>query len=77
MATGIFSVMLKDLMQQADEFGMERKDRTKFLKEEWLKVQNAKLEKERFERKEKRLEKRSRAKTIRIRSSRDAIAERT
>ena len=58
MAAGIFSVTLEDLKQQADEFGLEGKDRTKFLKEEWPKVQDAKLEKERFEREaeQKRLE---------------------
>ena len=50
MATGIFSVTLEDLKQQADEFGLQRKDRTKFLKEEWRKILDAKLEKERFER---------------------------
>ena len=49
-----FSVTLEDLKQQADEFGLEGKD---FLKEKWRKIQDAKLEKERFERKEKRLEK--------------------
>ena len=31
-------------------FGLQRKDRTKFLKEEWRKILDAKLEKERFER---------------------------
>ena len=58
MATGIFSVTLEDSKQQANEFGLEGKDRTKFLKEEWQKIQDAKLEKERFERKaeQKRLE---------------------
>ena len=41
--------MLADLKQQADEFGLEGKDRTKFLKAEWRKIKDAKLEKERFE----------------------------
>ena len=53
----IFFVALKDLKQQADEFGLEGKDRTKFLKREWRKKQDAKLEKERFKRKEKRPQK--------------------
>ena len=67
MATGIFSVKLKHLKQQADEFSLEGKDRTKFLKEEWWKLLDAKLEKERFEREaeERRLGKRSIAKAIR------------
>ena len=52
-----FSVTLEDLKQQANEFDLEGKDRTKFLKEERRKTQDAKLEKERFERKEKRMEK--------------------
>ena len=52
MATGIFSVTLEDLKQQVDEFGLEGKDKTKFLKEEWKKIQDAKLatQKTRFER---------------------------
>ena len=74
MVTGIFSVTLKDLKQQADEFGLERKDKKKFLKEEWRKMQDAKLEKKFFEREERRLEKISRAKTIR---SREALIEKT
>ena len=49
MVAGIFFVMLEDLKQQADEFGTEGKDRTKFLKEEWRKIQDAKLEKKGFE----------------------------
>ena len=53
---GNFSVTLEDLKQQADEFGLEEKDKTKFPKEKWRKMQNAKLEKERFKRKERRLE---------------------
>ena len=57
MATGIFSVTLEDLKQQADQFGLEGKERTKFLKEEWRKIQDVKLEKKRFERDKKRLEK--------------------
>ena len=56
MATGIFFVALEDLKQQADEFGLKGKDRIKFLKEEWQKIQDAKLEKERFEREERRFE---------------------
>ena len=56
MAPGIFSVTLEDFKQQADEFGVEAKGRTKFLKEEWRKLQDANLEKERFDMKEKRLE---------------------
>ena len=52
-----FSVTLEDLKQQADEFGLEGKDRTKFLKEELRKIQDAKLEKERFESDKRRLEK--------------------
>ena len=47
VATGIFSVTLEDSKQQADEFGLEGKDRTKFLKE-WWKMEDAKLEKECF-----------------------------
>ena len=57
MATGIFSVTLEDWKQQVDELGLEGKNRTKFLKEEWRKIQDAKLEKKRFEREERRLEK--------------------
>ena len=49
MATGIFSVTLEDLKQQADEFGLEGKDKTKSLKEGWWKMQDVKLQKERFE----------------------------
>ena len=56
MATGIFSVTLEDLKQQTDEFGLEGKNRKKFLKEEWRKIQDANLEKERFEMEERRLE---------------------
>ena len=59
MDTGVFSVTLEDSKQKADEFGLEGKDRTKFLKEERRKIQDAKLEKERFEREaeeQKRLE---------------------
>ena len=56
-ATGSFSVTLENLKQQADEFGLEGKDRTKFLKQEWRKIQDAKLEKEHFEREERLLEK--------------------
>ena len=44
-----FSVTLEDLKLQADEFGLEGKDSMKFLKEEWWKIQDAKLGKERFE----------------------------
>ena len=57
MATGIFSVTLEDLKQLAVEFGLEGKDRTKFLKEEWRKIQDAKLEKERVGEEKRRLEK--------------------
>ena len=75
MVTGIISVTLENLKKQAYEFGLERKDRTKFLTEEWTKLQDAKLvmEKSSFE---KEVEKKtlgtktirvgSRAKTIRI-----------
>ena len=52
MATGILSVPLEELKKQADEFGLERKDRTKFLKKESKKIQHAKsaMKKARFER---------------------------
>ena len=44
-----FSVTLEELKQQAHEFGLEGEDRTKFLREDWRKIHDAKLEKERFE----------------------------
>ena len=50
MATGSFFVTLEDLKQLANEFGLEGKDRTKFLKEEWRKIQDTKLKKKRLER---------------------------
>ena len=52
-----FSVTLEDLKRQADKFGLKRKDRTKYKKEEWQKIQDAKKEKKRFEKEEKRFEK--------------------
>ena len=57
MATEILSVIMEDLKQQADDFGLEGKEKTKFLREEWQKIQDAKLAIEiaRFEVKEKRL----------------------
>ena len=60
MATGIFSNTLEDLKHQADKFGLEGKDRIKFLNEKWQKMQDAKLEKECFEREEKQLKKKKR-----------------
>ena len=48
MATGIFSVTLEDLKQQADEFGLEGKDRTKFLNKKLRKIKDAKLAMENF-----------------------------
>ena len=70
MATGIFSVALEYLKQLANEFGLEGKDRTKFLNEECRKIKDAKLEKEGFEIKAEQ-------KTIRIRRNGEAITERT
>ena len=70
MATGIFSVTLEYLKQQASEFGLEGKDRTKFLKEEWRKIQDAKLKKERFEREERRLEKEAEQKRLKAKEKR-------
>ena len=55
MACEIFSVTLEDLKQQANEFDLEGKDRTKFLKKEWWKTQDAKLEKKRLEKKKSTL----------------------
>ena len=49
MATGIFSLTLEDSKQQADEFGLEGKNKTKSLREKWRRIRNAKLEKEFFE----------------------------
>ena len=64
MDTRIFVVSLEDLNQLATGFGLEGRDRAKFSNEEWQWIQDAKLEKEHFKRKE-RLEM-IRAKTIRI-----------
>ena len=52
MAIRIFSVTLEDLKQNVHEFGLEGKDRTKFLKKDGKKMQETKLAKEkaRFER---------------------------
>ena len=54
MATGIFPVTLEDLKQQADELGLEVSK-----KKNDVKIQDAKLEKERFESRERRLEKKA------------------
>ena len=72
MANGIFSVTLEDLKQQTDEFGLKGKDRTKFLKEEWRKIQDAKVEKERFEKEaeERRLEKETEQKRLEMEEKR-------
>ena len=40
--------MLEDFKTQADEFCSDGKDRMKCLKEEWQKIQDDKLEKERL-----------------------------
>ena len=50
MAKRILSVTLQDLKKQADEFGLKGRDRTKFLKGEWQKIQDAKLKKKCFKR---------------------------
>ena len=50
MATGIYSITLKDL-KEAEKLCLEGKNRTKFLNEKWWKMQDAKSEKKCFERK--------------------------
>ena len=58
MAIGIFSATLENLKQRANVFELEGKNRLKFLKKKWRRIQDVKLEKERFEREaeQKRLE---------------------
>ena len=68
---GFFVVTLKDLKQEADEFDLEGKDRTKFLKKEWRRIQDAKLEKERFEMEAEQKRLKSEAKEKRLERERE------
>ena len=43
MATGIMSFTLEELKRQANEMGLEGKEKTKFLREEWRRLQDAAL----------------------------------
>ena len=68
MATGIFFVTSEDLKQWADDFGLERKERTKFSREEWRRNEDAKLEKNHFEMEAEQKQLKSEAKQKRFES---------
>ena len=67
-----FFVTLKHLKQQTDEFGLKGKGRTKFLKEERRKIQDAKLEKECFELEAEQKQLKSEADEKRLQREREA-----